>query len=438
VLPTVIDGRPVTDTCRILGGCDGRFDPESVQARVTGNNVVSTHPSLDDWYETVKLNYGYDFTRDRHAPRLHPTSEKPDQPIPDTWLRMDAVLAHWQEIGVDGFRCDMAHWIPMEFWAWAIHRARLRNPEVLFVAEAYEDDPSKVTDGNVLVALLDAGFDAVYDDLSYDLLKAVFDGPKWANDLDQVLGRVAPLHQSLRYAENHDEVRIAHPHHWGGLGPPVGIPASALLLGIGRGPILLHNGQEVGEPAIDPLHPDSHHGRTSLFDYGHMPALQAWVNHHRYDGGSLSPQQTALRMAYRRLLNALHQSAFQLGEFHPLNPHHIHDPEFGRLPGDPASGHWIYAWIRHHADSDQWVLCVVNLHPTLESKSLRIRIPASLPAPNPSTSGQILLTDLLGTIPDIKLDIPRHIARPEEIRIPGLPALSATYLVASQEPPGAE
>lgn len=428
VLPTVVDGQPVTDACRLLGGCDGRFDPESVQARVTGNNVTSAHPGLGDWYETVKLNYGYDFTRGRHAPRLHPTREDPDQPIPDTWLQMDAVLAHWQALGVDGFRCDMAHWIPMEFWDWAIHRARLRNPEVFLVAEAYEDDPSKVTDHNVLIALLDAGFDAVYDDLTYDLIKAVFDGPKWANDLDDVLGRVAPLHRSLRYAENHDEVRIAHPKHWGGHGPQVGIPASALLLGIGRGPILLHNGQEVGEPALDPLNPKSAHARTSLFDYGHMPELRRWVNQHRYDGGALSPQQQALREAYQCLLNALQQPAFAHGEFHPLNPHHIHDPGFGRFPGDPASGHWVYAWIRHDPVSGQWVLCVVNLHPTLSLTSLRIRIPAQFPEPIGSATGRIRLTDLLGTIPDILPEWPRQTPGMGEVRIPELPALSAIYL----------
>ncbi len=53
------------------------------------------------------------------------------------------------------------------------------------------------------------------DDRRCDILKDIYDGPKWANDPDDVLGAVAPLHQSLRYGENHDEVRLANPTQWG-------------------------------------------------------------------------------------------------------------------------------------------------------------------------------------------------------------------------------
>ncbi len=176
-LPTVKDGRPVSPTCQVLGGCDGLFSGELDHGKVTGNNVVSWNPNLGDWYETVKLNYGFDFTKGRHAPKEYPNAADPQKPIPDTWLKMDAVLAHWQGLGVDGFRCDMAHWIPLEFWRWAIGRARERNPAVLFLAEAYDDDPNKLTDGNVLSALVQAGFSAVYDHQSYRVAKDIYDGP---------------------------------------------------------------------------------------------------------------------------------------------------------------------------------------------------------------------------------------------------------------------
>ena len=162
-LPTMKDGKPVSPTCQVLGGCDGLFDGERDYGRVTGNNVVSWTPSSGDWYETVKLNYGFDFTKGRHGPKEYPTAAEPAKPIPDTWLKMDAVFAYWQALGVDGFRCDMAHWVPLEFWRWAIGRARERQAGTLFVAEAYDNDSNKLTDGNVLTALLEAGFDAVYD-----------------------------------------------------------------------------------------------------------------------------------------------------------------------------------------------------------------------------------------------------------------------------------
>ena len=47
-------------------------------------------------------------------------------------------------MGVDGFRCDMSHMVPPEFWAWAIARARARQPDVWFMGEAYNDDPAKL------------------------------------------------------------------------------------------------------------------------------------------------------------------------------------------------------------------------------------------------------------------------------------------------------
>jgi glycosidase len=304
-LPTVRDGKPVSPTCQVIGGCDGLFDGERDHGKVTGNNVVSWTPNAGDWYETVKLNYGFDFTQGRHGPKEFPTASEPGKPVPDTWRKMDAVLAHWQALGVDGFRCDMAHWVPMEFWRWAIGRARERHPGAFFVAEAYDNDPNKLTDGNVLVALVEAGFDAVYDDQSCDILKDVYDGPKWANDLDRVLGAVAPLHQSLRYAENHDEVRLASPTQWSGLGAAVGRPVSAILFGIGRGPVLIYNGQEVGEPAMGAEGFGGDDARTSTFDYWSMPKLAGWVNGHRYDGARLAPEQRALRAWYAGLLRCL-------------------------------------------------------------------------------------------------------------------------------------
>ena len=105
---------------------------------MTGNNAVTWRPSVHDWYETVKLNYGFDFTTGR---REYPHAENPDAPVPDTWRKMDAVLAYWQSFKVDGFRCDMAHMVPPEFWAWALDRARQRDPDAFFVAEAYDNDP---------------------------------------------------------------------------------------------------------------------------------------------------------------------------------------------------------------------------------------------------------------------------------------------------------
>ena len=407
----------------------GAFAGERDHTKVTGNNAVTHAPSRDDWYETVKLNYGFDFTLGRHGPKEFPTADDPGKPIPDTWLKLDAVLAHWQGLGVDGFRCDMAHWVPLEFWRWAITRARERHAGALFVAEAYDNDPNKLTDGNVLSALVGEGFDAVYDERSHRLLKDLYDGPKWANDLDGVLGAVAPLHRSLRYAENHDEVRLASPRHWGGLGAAVGQPVSALLFGFGQGPLLVYNGQEVGEPALGAEGFGGDDGRTSIFDYGSMPELVKWVNCHRYDGGGLSPEQRALRTFYGRLLKLSREPAFAAGEFLPLNGANRDNPHFGRLPGETASGHWLYAFLRHDPVSGQVFLVVANLHGKTALRDVRIRFsPAALAAlGSMPTNGSIEFRDRLASRLALRVRTTGPTLREEGLALAELPPLGAWY-----------
>jgi glycosidase len=373
-LPSVVDTKVISPTCRVLGGCDGLFDGERTHGKVTGNNSVTWSPGAWDWYETVKLNYGYDFTT---GAREYPTAELPEKPIPDTWLKMDAVLAYWQKLGVDGFRCDMAHMVPPEFWAWAVKRARTRQPEVFFVGEAYDNDPMKVGRDNVLHDLLAAGFDTVYDDPTYKLLKGIYDGPKWANDLDTVTHDVLLFTRSLRYAENHDELRLAAASQWGGIGMQVGPPVSAILYGLSRGPVLLYNGQEVGEPAQGAEGFGADEGRTTIFDYWSMPELVKWVNDHRYDGGRLSTEQKELRARYARLLALVNEPAFSQGDFFSLNPANIDNPRFGRLPSESASGHWLYAFLRHDPASDQRFLVVVNLHRDHLVPNLAVWLPGS-------------------------------------------------------------
>jgi glycosidase len=358
-LPTFAGGVPISPTCRVLGGCDGRFDGERDHGRVTGNNAATWAPGLQDWYETVKLNYGYDFTT---GAREYPTAEQPDKPVPDTWLKMDAVLAYWQEMGVDGFRCDMAHMVPPEFWQWAVARARARQPEVFFAGEAYDNDPMKVGRGNVLHDLLSAGFDTVYDDPAYKILKGIYDGGKWANDLDALTGDGTLFTRSLRYAENHDEVRLAGAGQWGGIGMLVARPVCAILYGLSRGPVLIYSGQEVCEPAQGSEGFGGDDARTTIFDYWSMPELVKWVNGHRYDGGRLSADQSALRAFHARLLALVNEPAFRLGEFFALNSANILNTLFGRLPGETASGHWLQAFLRYDAASGQRFLVLANLH----------------------------------------------------------------------------
>ena len=355
-------------------GCDGLFDLERDFGRVTGNNVISWSPSINDWYETVKLNYGHDFTQGRFTAHLPGADASPEQ-VPKTWRTMDAVLAYWQEMGIDGFRVDMAHMVPMEFWRWVVTRCRGRSSGVFFAAEAYDNDPAKLTDGHVLDELLNAGFDAVYDDPSYDVLEGLYDAGKWANDLDPLTFIGARFHKSLRYGENHDEVRLASSKEWGGLGMKVGRPVSAVLYALGRGPIMMYNGQEVGEPADGAEGFGGDDARTSIFDYWSMPEFTKWVNDGKFDGGRLSPEQVAMRQWYSKLLRATQDKAFTAGEFYGLNHANKENPRFGRIGDESVSGHWLYAFLRSDRESGRASLVVANFHGSDTIRGASARIP---------------------------------------------------------------
>jgi glycosidase len=367
-------GPPLKLPTAHLPGCDGRFAAETEFGRVTGNNVISWAPSINDWYETVKLNYGHDFTHGRATSALPGPDAAPFE-VPKTWRTMDEILAYWQAMGVDGFRADMAHMVPMEFWRWAVRRARDRQPDVFFSAEAYDNDPAKLTEGHVLDELLDAGFDAVYDAPAYDVLEGIYDSGNWANDIDSVTFSGDRFHKSLRYAENHDEVRLANPGEWGGLGMRVGKPVSAVLFAMGRGPVMLYHGQEVGEPAVGAAGFGGDNARTSIFDYGSMPEFAKWVNDGRFDGGRLSAEQKSLREWYGKLIHATQSAAFTAGEFYGLNHANHGNPHFGRVGEGSISGHWLYAFLRHDPESGESFLIAANFSGSETLENVKISIP---------------------------------------------------------------
>ena len=444
-LPTVDgDGRATSSTVQVVGGGDGLFDAEKEFGRVTGNNIVSWSPGQDTWYETVKLNYGHDFTEPGQDARQYPHASAPDLPVPDTWKKMDEIIAYWQETGVDGFRADMAHMVPPEFWRWLIERSRGRQPDVYWMAEAYDTDPARVpggdvsvvevTEGEVMPELLNAGFDAVYDDITYDALKEIYDGSGTANDLDKVRPREFFFDNALRYAENHDEVRLAASSQWGGAGMQVGRPVTALLFGLSRGPVMLYHGQEVGEPGdgIEGFGRDD--ARTTIYDYWSMPEFAKWVNGGAFDGGRLSDEQKELRDFYRRLLAAIDQPAFRDGDFYPLNPDNLENPGYGRLDRG-ISGHWLYSYLRHDPVSGQRMLVVVNLHPTETLRDVRIQFPRRAmrflgwDTIAGSKTVPVIAQDRLGDVPGEVAEIMTSPAEMEQpgLRIKELQPLGAAY-----------
>jgi hypothetical protein len=343
---------------------------------------------------------------------------------------------------VDGFRCDMSHMVPPEVWSWTIAQARRRQPDVFFMGEAYNDDPAKVPgsdpvvsqlnygQGNVLFDLLNAGFNAVYDAPAYRALKRIYDGSGWANDIDREIADDFICHNSVRYAENHDEVRLAARAEWGGVGMNVGRPVSAILYGLSRGAIMLYNGQEAGEPGAGAEGFGGDDARTSIFDYWSMPEFVKWVNDHKYDGARLSDEQRELRKFYSRLINLVGEPAFADGKFLPLNLANRDNERFGRLSGEQASGHWLYAFLRYDIAAEQRFLVAANLHPTTAFQDVRIYLPQDalqfLRLYHQETRNLTLIERLAGNVEPIGLATGG--AADTGVPIREIPALSAFYL----------
>jgi len=346
---------------------DNDDDPKGDVPRATGNNVTSIMPAVTDWYDTVKLNYGYDFTMMSGV----------YDPMPKTWLDMDKIIDYWQkDIGVDGFRVDFAHYIPLEFWQWEVAQARGRDPDVYFVAEAYDSDPNGIP-GFTFPALLDTGFDAVYDDELYDTVKSIFCCGGKANDITALVeGKSDISDKLLRYSENHDERRIASPVAMGvqpeesGFGSSAaGIPVSALLYFLGDGPVMLYNGQEVGEPGSGAEGYGIGDGRTTIFDYWAMPELAKWVNGLKFDGGQLSDAQRVLRDDYRRLLALSTRDAIATGDFISLQDVNKDAATYC------STGRWCYTFIRH--SGDEAYLIAVNMNPN-NTYTLDLKVPGAI------------------------------------------------------------
>ncbi len=259
---------------------------EETPAKVTGNDQFTASPGINEWFETVKLNYGVDIQNGR----------KPYfEPVPSTWVKMKDILLYWTNKKVDGFRCDMAEMVPVEFWEWAIPQVKAVNPAIIFIAEIYNPSQYRnyIEKGN---------FDFLYDKVQlYDTLRLLTNRKSSTGDLDTIQSSLAGINASmLHFLENHDEQRIASPFFAGDAWKAV--PAMVISATIDQGPIMIYFGQEVGEPGAGAEGFSGEDGRTTHFDYWGVPEHQKWMNDGKFDGGQLSTDQKQLRQFYGDIL----------------------------------------------------------------------------------------------------------------------------------------
>ena len=248
----------------------GEKEPyQEMPARATGNDCFHNAPGMNDWYETVKLNYGVDY----YAGGVGYFS-----PIPNTWQKMLDILLFWAGKGVDAFRCDMAEMVPADFWAWATTRVREQYPDIRFIGEVYNPNEYR--------HYIASGFDYLYDKVGmYDAMRDVVchrrdtDAITWAwQQTDDIRDHM------LYFLENHDEQRVAS-DFFAGSGEKA-VPALVVNALMQQNPFMLYFGQEWGEHGMDAEGFSGRDGRTSIFDY--------W---------SLQPRYNALTQIYNKVLN---------------------------------------------------------------------------------------------------------------------------------------
>ena len=327
---------------------DGKFDENP--AKATGNDVFSATPSLNDWSETIKLNYGVDYLDNRKTYF---------DPIPPVWLKMRAILAYWTAKKVDGFRCDMAEMVPVEFWNWVIPEIKKINPKIIFVAEAYNPQEYRTyfTKGQ---------FDFLYDKVGlYDGLKRLIRDEHNGNihDITHVWSQESRgfSSQMVRFLENHDEERIASPGF--AQNPWLAKPAMAITATLSSGPVMIYFGQEVGEPGHGNEGFGGEDNRTTIFDYWGVPEHQKWMNLGKFDGGGLSEDQKKLQSFYRTLLTFSAQNkAIRSGTFYELK----NQPEFNQKN---------YAYLRFTGVDRVLVIANFDRNRTLETT---IQLPEDL------------------------------------------------------------
>ena len=307
---------------------DGKFLEKP--SKWTGNGSRKSQPDMNDWYETVKVNYGISPEGKKDFDELPAGFENEDfqkhfefwqdKVVPNSWIKFRDIALYWIEKGVDGFRYDMAEMVPVEFWSFMNSAIKMKNPDAFLLAEVY--NPTLYRD-----YIKKGKMDYLYDKVQlYDTIKSIMQGKGKTKHIPPILDDLKDIeHHMLHFLENHDEQRIASPDFAGNARK--GKPAMVVSATSTTAPTMIYFGQEVGEDGSE------HAGfgsptRTSIFDYIGVPAHQRWLNNKQFDGGQLTSDENELRDFYKRLLNFTLNSSALTGYYQDIHIHNIQNTEW--------------------------------------------------------------------------------------------------------------
>lgn len=346
---------------------NGKF--EENPAKWTGNGSRLARPHFNDWYETVKVNYGvrpdghkdFDELPEGFGQKDHTLHYEfwRDKTVPDSWNKFRDIALYWLDLGVDGFRFDMAEMVPVEFWSYLNSNIKMKNPNAFLLAEVY--NPGLYRD-----YIHKGKMDYLYDKVElYDSIKHIMKGYGWTDHIPVVQKGMADIeHHMLHFLENHDEQRIASPDFAGDA--ELGKPAMVVSATLSTSPTMVYFGQEVGEPGTE----DAGFGkptRTSIFDYIGVPHHQRWVNDKKFDGGQLSEDEKNLREFYKRLLNFTVESEALMGEYQEVH--------FYNKKHTETYDHRVLSFVRWSPNER---LIIVSNFDAQKSYDFNIKVPADI------------------------------------------------------------
>ena len=348
-------------------GAEGDTPYVEFPAKVTGNDCFTAFPGPNDWYETVKLNYGHDY---------NDNSDHFD-PVPDTWHKMLAILRFWASKGIDGFRCDMVFMVPLAFWHWAIPQIKQTYPHLLFIGEIY--------DVGLYRPFLDYGsFDYLYDKVNlYDTLVGIETKGWSAAQLTGCWQTVDGIgDRMLNFLENHDEVRFGS-RAYAGDSLRV-IPSLVVSAMMSKGPFLIYYGQELGEQAHDNEGFAGDNNRTTIFDYWSVSTMRRWYNGGKCDDELLTAHERWLRNVYKTVLTLCNErEALRDGSFFDLMYVNLRCPGF--------NPHSNFAFLRYKGDDI--LLIIANF--SREAAHVSLVIPDLAFEMTGLERGEVVTNDLL-------------------------------------------